>query len=124
MIYKILNSKLAIRFFEWLYFQKVLDPFNFPCKERIVKVKKWNVFLIDQCHGKNFDKPGQRMTASPVWNWGRVLSLILRMIVPYKPPIPGKYYCQFCERPVDNVIKSVRSSKQLGEKRFYHKTGL
>jgi len=103
MLNKLLNTKLFIKFFEWLYFPDIHDPCSQPWKERIVKVKAWDVFLMDKCYGTKFDKPTQRMTVSPVWNWGRLLTIFLRIFD--SPPKLGEYYCTHCQCvvPFDRV---------------------
>lgn len=57
------------KFFTWLYFK--------DDKITIVKVKSWNVFLVD--------KGGQRMTVSPVWDRQRIKYLILHRL--FKMPM-------------------------------------
>lgn len=97
-----LNTKHSIRFFEWLYFSDEHLYLSMPYKDKIVKVKYWNVFLIDKCYkGMDgvYNQPMSRMTTSPVWNWGRIKFLLF--IRPFiKDPVEGEYYCWECYRPL------------------------
>jgi hypothetical protein len=51
------------QFIKWLYFKDE--------KVTIIKIKSWNVFLID--------KGCQRMTVSPVWDKYRIKDLLCRV---------------------------------------------
>jgi hypothetical protein len=71
---------IAIKFFEWLYFQKeVYDDVGNYEYYKIVQIRGVNCFLVDRYMGLS-QTPHGRFTVWPIWNKERCLGMLKRFI--------------------------------------------
>lgn len=72
MIEKIKTNKHLIRFFEWLYFPEKDTKDTIYLYRKIKKILGINRFRVENLSGA--------VVFTPVWNWVRIRSLIIRII--------------------------------------------